>query len=144
MVSITELLSAAAAPETDDVDVLLADQVVTFRFTKLDGDRWAELCGKFPPRPGNTLDLAVDGYNIDAVVNAAVKINGVRIDGDRVESIAEGQWDMILTALSGSDVKNIRDVIWNLNEGGPMYRLEAAKKALTTLGNGTSSPSDSE
>lgn len=143
MVSLAELLGAQDEPETDDVDVLLSGDVVTFRFAKIDGDRWAELCGKFPPRPENTLDLAVGGYNIDMVVNAAVKINGQRVDGESVEAPTPEQWDMLLTRLSGSDVKRIRDSVWNLNEFGPAQRLEAAKKARSTAATDTSLPSDS-
>lgn len=144
MTTLAELLGAQSEPETDEVDVLLNGEAVTFRFTKIDGDRWAELCGKFPPRPENTLDLAVGGYNIDMVVNAAVKINGTRVDGGMLETPSREQWDRILTILSGSDVKKIRDSVWNLNEFGPAQRLEAAKKARNTPVTGTGSLSDSE
>lgn len=145
MASLDELLSAE--PDLDDVtetvNVMLGGQLVDFRFTKLDGDRWAELCGKHLPRPMNALDQIFQ-CNVDMVVNDAVKINGVRVDAGTVEAPSDGQWNMILSALSGADVKKIRDAIWWLNQIGPEQRLEAAKKALSTAGNDTSSPSDSE
>jgi len=142
MATIAELLGKAE-PETDTVDVLLHGELVTFEFAKIDGDRWAELVAKFPPRNGNPMDLKIGGYNIDLVVKEAAKINGTRVDGVR-EKPSPQQWDAIFEVLSGHDVKLIRDVVWTLNEYGPAQRLEAAKKARSTGGNGTSSPSGSE
>jgi hypothetical protein len=143
MASIAELLGNAE-PEKDTVDVLLHGELVTFEFAKIDGDRWAELAAKFPPRPGNPTDLRVGGYNIDLVVKEAAKINGARVDVDPHEKPSPQQWDAIFEKLDGHGVKEIRDVVWTLNEYGPAQRLEAAKKARSTGGNGTTSPSVSE
>jgi len=143
MASIAELL-ASSEPERDTVEVILGGEPVTFEFTKIDGDRWAELAAKYPPRPGNPTDLRIGGYNIDQVVKEAAKINGQRVDVEPHENPTPEQWDAIFEALSGHGVKDIRDVVWTLNEYGPAQQLEAAKKARSTGGNGTNSPSPSQ
>lgn len=106
-----------------------ADMVLTFRFRRMNGYDWAALCAKHPPRLDVSADLGVGGYNLDAVVREAVKVSGVRLDGENEETLTSEEWDETYTRLAGHDVKRIKDAVWLLNEFGPAQQLASAKKA---------------
>ena len=108
-----------------------ADIVLTFRFRRMDGYEYAALCAKYPPRLDVSADLGAGGYNIDEVARAAAKASGVRVLDGKEEPVAADEWDDLFNALSGHDVKQIRDTIWSLNEYGPAQQLALAKKALS-------------
>lgn len=132
MTSFDELLLKAktakeADPNTALAEVLLGGELVTFRFSELDGDAWSEIAIRNPPR----LDVEIDrkrGYNVHTASQAAAVVSGVRlVDGEGVALTAE-QWTALWPLLSGHEFTTICDTVWSLNVWQPSERLEQAKK----------------
>lgn len=101
----------------------------TLRFTRLEGDKWAELTSRHPVR----IDVPMDrhyGYNYDAVCGAAAMLSGVLVEGDEVVSLSAEQWARLLKVLSGNEVGLIRDAVFTLNEYEPSKRLDALVKGF--------------
>lgn len=122
--------------------------LLTLRFTKLSGLEWAKLGSQNPPRRGVNLDRTV-GYDVDAVAIAAAELNGVIVEDDGTETVpvvkdavkdetgrivepAVNEWPGLWAALSGWDVRNVIESLFDLNVGqaaGRMARLKKASKA---------------
>ncbi len=146
---LNELAEAQAADETDPrmgvvrtadvqerLDALadvVADALITLRFTRMPGDVWAEVTSANPIRVDVPLDRHY-GYNVDAVCIAAARhrdgtnVYGVMLeDGEPVE-LTDDQWTKMFHALSGNEVASIRDAIWSLNEFDPQQRINILVK----------------
>jgi hypothetical protein len=119
-----------------------ADALVTFAFEKLPGDMWTDLTARNPPRPEVMIDLNY-GYNLDAVVMAAVRAErgghhfAWQVDGDKNVVLTGEQWDRVFDAMYGHDASAVRDAVWSVNEWQPSQKLAEAKKARA--GNATGS-----
>lgn len=130
-----------ARPIQEALDALQAtmrDSLVTLRFVQLHGYDWAELTTKHPARRGVELDMAY-GYNLDAVVRAAAKFEdpkrpgkryALRLEGDDWVALTDKQIDDLWETLTGSEVSNIRDAVWGLNDFLPNQRIEALVKGF--------------
>jgi len=116
-----------------DLEARNADALVTLRFTKLPGDKYADLTGHHNPRLDSPLDLNAH-YNVDEVVKAAAKLSGAEVDGETVTPLMPQQIDELWPMLSGAEVASIRDVILMLNDYGPRMQVLEAKKALRNSG----------
>lgn len=119
--------AAIAALEAFDEEVLKS--LVTLKFTRLEGDKWALLTSAFPMR----VDVALDrhyGYNYDAVSEHAARRTGVQVDDDGEHPVTEEQWTRLFKILSGHDVQAIRDAVWTLNEYEPAQHVEALVKGF--------------
>lgn len=149
-----ERLGAATAQDDAQaaLDALLltaGDAVITLRFTQLRGTDWAALTSEFPPRSGVAVDKMY-AYNFDAVTLAAARFVDAdgRVYGHRLEDGVEvplvvkpetDEWADLFDALSGHDLRNVRNTIWGLNEYLPQMQMEALGKAFGTTrssGNG--------
>ncbi len=132
-------LGAAPVVETARTDKASADleafddevqkSLVTLKFTRLDGQKWALLTSANPMR----VDVALDrhyGYNYDTVTGLAARESGVRLDDDGEHPLTPEQWDRLLRVLSGHDVQVIRDAVWTLNEYEPSQHIEALVKGF--------------
>lgn len=114
---------------------LSAGSLVTFRFSQLPGDRWADVAGRFPPRVDVSIDRAY-GYNYHEAAKAAAPLSGVIVQGSGVdgddtvtlEKPTDEQWATVWTILSGGDFERIAESIWALNDAGPRQRVLNAKK----------------
>ena len=125
-VTSTERTDAAAA-DLDAFDDEVLKSLVTLKFTRLDGQKWALLTSANPMR----VDVALDrhyGYNYDTVTGLAARASGVRVDDDGEHPLTPEQWDRLLRVLSGHDVQVIRDAVWTLNEYEPSQHIEALVK----------------
>jgi len=111
-----------------ELEAANGDALVTLRFTKLPGEKYAELTGKFMPRLDSPLDLNAH-YNVDEVTKAAAVLSGAEVDGDEVSPLTPAQVAELWPLLSGVDVGRIRDVILALNDMGPRQLVVEAKKA---------------
>lgn len=119
----------AASRALEDFDGEVLKSLVTLKFTRLDGDRWAKLTSAHPMR----IDVALDrhyGYDYDAVSEAAARASGVRIDDDGEHSLTTEQWTRLLKVLAGHDVQAIRDAVWTLNEYEPEQHVQALVKGF--------------
>ena len=122
----------AAAAELDAFDDEVQKSLVTLRFTRLDGKKWAVLTSANPMR----LDVPLDrgyGYNFDAVTEAATRQTGVRLSDDGEHSLTEEQWTRLFAVLSGHDMNVIRDAVWTLNEWEPSQHVEALVKGSAAV-----------
>lgn len=132
-------LGAAPVPSTEHTDKAAADleafddevlkSLVTLKFTRLDGQKWALLTSANPMR----VDVALDrhyGYNYDTVTGLAARESGVRLDDAGEHELTPEQWDRLLRVLSGHDVQVIRDAVWTLNEYEPSQHIEALVKGF--------------
>lgn len=130
MTSIDDLIAAStsAEPETETVEVLIGGELVALKFAEMQGEVWAGITVRNPPRLDVPLDMA-KGYNIHSATQVAAAESGVRVDGDTETKLTEKQWRGIWKALSGADFQTVIDTVWSLNEWAPSQRVEAAKKA---------------
>lgn len=130
MTSIDELIakSEAAEPATATAEVLVGGELVTFKFTELQGAKWADITIRNPARPDVPVDQ-IKGYNTHAATQLAAAESGVRVEGDTETKLTEKQWRGIWKALSGADFQTVVDTVWSLNEWAPAQRVEEAKKA---------------
>jgi len=117
----------AVQAEIDDLQDEVDKSLITLRFTRLDGEKWADLTSANPMRLGVALDRHY-GYNFDAVSVAAAQMSGVRVDEDGDHELTDEQWERLLKLLSGYDRKLIRDAVWTLNEYGPQQLVDALVK----------------
>jgi hypothetical protein len=119
----------AAVKALEDFDSEVQKSLITLKFNRLPGERWALLTSAYPMR----IDVALDrhyGYNYDAVTEKATRLSGVRVDADEEHPIVDEQWDRLLKILSGHDVEQIRDAVWTLNEYEPSQHIEALVKGF--------------
>jgi hypothetical protein len=132
-----------AAPIRTALEALsatLRDSMATLRFVRLPGEKWSELTTQHIARKGVEMDLYY-GYNIDAVIRAAAAYQHpetqeqfafrVERDADGAEvlaPIAAAQWPVLFDRLTGSEVSEIRDAIFGLNDYEPSSRIEALVK----------------
>lgn len=135
---------AAVAPLRERLAAIEADaaeSLLTLRFRRLPGNEWAALTLHHPPRP----EVAVDrqwGYNIDSLCGAAAAHHsddgtayGFRVetddDGNETEIPMDvATWADLFSVLSGSDVEDVRDAIWAINEHEPANRLDGLVKGF--------------
>lgn len=126
--------SAELQAELDQIKDASSAALVTFAFEKLPGDMWTDLTSRNPSRPDALIDLNY-GYNLDAVVQAAVKAErgghhfAWQVDGDKNVVLTAEQWDQVFDAMYGHDMSAVRDAVWSVNEWQPSQRLAEAKKA---------------
>lgn len=129
-----------------ELDALLRAEVeslLTLRFYKLDGDRWADLTAQCPLRLNAPIDRQY-GYNLHAVVKLAAPLSGVALEGDEevpltVLEASENnpepvdEWADLFRILSGHEVSRIVDTVYRLNEYDPAERVSRLKKASTAM-----------
>lgn len=135
MTSIDDLIAKAKAaaetpPQSEPIDVVIGDEMVTLRWTRADGKAWAAECARYPMRLGVKIDEAY-GYDFHAVVMAISPKTGKQVvEGEEV-ALDEKQWQGIFAegVLSGHDFEKIANAVWDLNEWGPQGRVAALKKA---------------
>lgn len=123
-------LDAQLARELDtvDVDVTVNGKLKTFRFTELDGLKWADLCDRAPARPGVLMDMRY-GYDIRSLTTIAAPVSGVLVDGDTTSELSVAQWAKLLKGQPGAGIQRIGDALFSLNEWLPAQAVEEAKKA---------------
>lgn len=143
------LASKSPAEEIQEqIDALYKDDdgLITLRFRRIPGNVWARLTSRNPAR----LDSPVDrqyGYNIDGVCEAAVRYvdadgaayacvidNGEEITLKVEEKTIHNQkpvdeWGDLLAGLTGTEVQDIRDAVWELNEYSTQKRIAELVKA---------------
>lgn len=138
--------NARVAKVEAELDALLRAEVeslLTLRFYKLDGDRWADLTAQCPLRLNSPIDRQY-GYNILAVVKLAAPLSGVSVEGDEevpltVSEASEDspepvdEWSDLFRVLSGHEVSRIVDAVYRLNEYDPAKRVSRLKKASTAM-----------
>ncbi|WP_298742285.1 hypothetical protein [uncultured Microbacterium sp.] len=123
--------------QLDELAEAARESMITLRFTRLPGRDWAALTSKHPVRPDVPIDRHY-GYNYDAVCEAAAAVSGVRVeDGAEIalvvrdataDSPAVNEWADLFDVLSGTEVADIRDAVWALNEWEPQQRLNLLVK----------------
>jgi hypothetical protein len=124
----------ALQAEVDAIKAAASESLVTFAFEKLPGDMWTDFTARNPARPEALIDLNY-GYNLDAVVKAAVKAErgghhfAWQVDGDKNVVLTNEQWDQVFEAMYGHDASAVRDAVWSVNEWQPSQKLAEAKKA---------------
>lgn len=127
----------AAEPNFSFVSVLVNGKHRKLRFTEMDGLAWADLCDRNPPR---TIDsdekipkiLPIDsgyGYNVLGASVMAAQVSGHMQSGDEWKTLTPEQWKKLIRSLPGAQLKQVADVIWNLNQWAPSQAVLSAKKA---------------
>lgn len=131
MASIEELLGNKREPERDDVQVELGGELVTFRFTEMPGEDWAEATTRNPVRLASPIDRNY-GYNMHGTVALVAQYCGVRVEDDGAETkLTPKTWEGVFKALSGHDYQQVVSCVWGLNEYNPQQRIADLKKGLT-------------
>jgi uncharacterized protein YhaN len=143
---------AAVQEKIDELDTereaLTEGTLITFRFTALPGQAWAELGAEHPARANVTIDQMY-GYNYHEVAKAAAAYRDRDAFGRQVgagyservipaetddteptlEPVAPEQWEALWPLLSGHEFERIAVALWSLNDFGPQQRIVAAGKA---------------
>ena len=118
-----------------------ADSLITLRFTRMPGDKWAEITARCPARPDAPIDTHY-GYNMHAVCRLAAPLSGVRVEGDKEfpllvtpateDSPRVDEWATLFDTISGHEFGQIIETIYTLNEFTPAMNVNALKKELAT------------
>ena len=130
MTDFDELLARAQAKEiaVEQLEVVVAGEVVTLEFTEVPVDEWSTITAKHPPR----MDVAIDRtfqYNYHAASTESLVKFGTRIEGDERVNMSAEKWAALLGALSPWDRSRLFDVVWGMNEWEPYQRTQDVKKA---------------
>lgn len=131
MTDIDALLERAESepvPKSDLVDVTLAGELVTLRFTRLPGKQWGAITAMCPPNIAEFLDREY-GYGVRNASLAAAPLSGVRVTPAGDVALTAKQWERILNTLPGHDLTKISEAVWDLNEWTPQKRIIELKKA---------------
>ncbi|TLF33230.1 hypothetical protein [Microbacterium sp. 5K110] len=121
--------------QIDDLRERAMESLVTLRFYRIPGHAWSELSLHHPVRA----DVPVDrhyGYNISTLSLAAAAYvdqdtdtaYGYRVEDDEEHRLTLEQWARLFAVLSGSEVTDVQNAVWSLNEAEPASRLDALVK----------------
>lgn len=121
--------------QIDDLRERAMESLVTLRFYRIPGHAWSELSLHHPVRA----DVPVDrhyGYNISTLSLAAAAYvdqdtdtaYGFRVEDDEEHRLTLEQWARLFAVLSGSEVTDVQNAVWSLNEAEPASRLDALVK----------------
>ncbi|ONI65626.1 hypothetical protein CSIV_04930 [Microbacterium sp. CSI-V] len=121
--------------QIEDLRERAMESLVTLRFYRIPGHAWSELSLHHPVRA----DVPVDrhyGYNISTLSLAAAAYvdqdtdtaYGFRIEDDEEHRLTLEQWARLFAVLSGSEVTDVQNAVWSLNEAEPASRLDALVK----------------
>lgn len=77
----SELLAEQSPAESETVQVLVKDRLVSLKFYEMPGLEWASITTKNPPRLDHPVDVRF-GYNVHAVCTQAARTSGFLVDGD--------------------------------------------------------------
>lgn len=127
---------------TSEREALTEGTLLTFRFTQLPGQAWAELGARHPARVDVTIDR-VYGYNYHEVAKAAAIYRDeqgrpyshlVHPADDKaaepeIVPVTAEQWAGIFEVISGHEFERIASALWDLNDYSPQQRIAAAGKA---------------
>lgn len=127
--------------ELDALTGEAAGSLVVLRFTRLAGDKWADITARCPA----DMTIAVDrhyGFNMNLACKLAAPLSGVRVEGDEEFPLAvipasEGvpkvdEWATLFDTISGHEFGQIIEAIYALNEFDPASRVSELKKELAT------------
>lgn len=120
----------------DELNELVAESLVTLRFTRLSGVEWAEITARCPMR----LDAPIDrqyGYNMHSACKLAAPVSGGRLEDGVVVPLEVtdqvNEWQILFDTISGHEFSIIVDAIYELNEYEPAARITQLKKESATL-----------
>lgn len=124
-------------PQTEQLSVVVAGDVLVLQFTKLQPFEWRDLVALFPPRAGVTRDVNL-GFNHDRFASGFPVSHVKVVDGDNVVDVSVEQWKQLFEVLESPDIFNIATTLWGMHEYAPAQRLVEAKKALKKKKSGSS------
>ncbi len=141
MSKLDDLIQAAkaevTAPQTEQIEVLIGEQLAVFEFTKLEPMKWRNLIASFMPRADSQRDLVL-GYNYDALPSGFPASHIKLVDGETREPVTEDQWRDVFAVLDSPDIFNVSTTIWGLHEYTPQQKAVQAKKASARRKSSTS------
>lgn len=125
-------------PQSDPIDVAVGGELVTVRFTQMDGADWGRLTSRHPSISGGPLALRY-GYDVHALAPECAEASAVIIeDGEEITPEVTidkrtkkptSDWRDLFAVLDGHNFQLLADAIFDLNEWGPQRRLAELKKA---------------
>lgn len=112
----------------EERDGLRKGTIVTLHFDKLEGGQWADIAARHPARVDVVIDR-LSGYNYHATARDAAPLCGYALGEDdaRVDLSPE-DWQGLWPILSGREMENIANSLWELNDWSPRRKIDAAKK----------------
>lgn len=132
MSRLSELIQSArdevVPRKTVDVEVLVAGELVKFRFEKLDPMEWRGLIAKFPAREAVQFDRNL-GYNFDAAPAGYPVEHVFELVDDEPVAVSAEDWAGVFALLESPDLKTISLALWGVHEFEPQQAMLAAKKA---------------
>jgi len=130
MTDFDELLARAQAKEVavEQLEVVVAGEVVTLEFTEVPTSVWSRITVKHPPRADVPIDRTFQ-YNYHAASEESLVEYATRVEGDERVKMSAEQWAALLGVLSSWDRSRLFDVVWGMNEWEPYQRTQDAKKA---------------
>jgi hypothetical protein len=110
--------------EIEDVNASVADSLVTFRFTALDGWEWQDITAHSVPRDGVAEDSGRP-YNMDEVCKIAATRSGVILNRDTTSPVTAEEWERVWKIAPAPSLSAIKFRVWYLNE----YQWDAIREA---------------
>lgn len=128
-----KLLDAADARVADSRatefgEIHLGGELLTLKFTELEGEDWATFTMAHVPRKGVPLDHAF-GYNVSAASKDALAASAVLVDGDSEQKLSDEQWARLYRGTDPQGRQVITSGIFAVNESAELARIDAARKA---------------
>jgi hypothetical protein len=139
--STPQIRSEAVRERLDALADAAQESIETLRFVQLPGSEWTAITQLFPPRIEAPIDMHY-GYNVVAACGAAAahrsedgtgyafRVVGGEGDSAELEPLEPSQIADLLTVLAGSEVSEIKDAIWALNEYEPGKRIDQLVKGF--------------
>lgn len=114
--------ASLAEVKSQEVQVVLNEELATVTVKKLSPDEWDVLVSSNPPRPGVESDSMV-GYNATAVSR---NYPDIQVDGEIVDS---DTWAEMFSVLDPIHRNNIGVVVWGVNINESLRKLRELGKA---------------
>lgn len=97
----------------------MRDQLAVFTIRGLPRSDWKALEMANPPRQGVESDAKIYGFNIDAVVEAALPKSIVRVEqnGERVDFDTATDWEPLADAMTDSQYDDFATAVLQVNRG---------------------------
>jgi len=133
--------SVSIQAQLDDLVAASAASLVTLRFVRMDSATWSDIADRCPVRHDAPIDRQY-GYNVNAACRLAAPLSGARLEGDALvplvvekgttETPGVNEWADLFEAISGHEISQIIEAIFELNLYEPARRVDQLKKELAT------------
>jgi hypothetical protein len=109
----------AIAERIESIQEAMRAEVVTFTVRALPRNEWSGLVESNPPREGNKLDAEIYGFNLAAVMGAAIPACIVKAEqhGEPLEFNPNADWDALADDMTDAQYEDFMQAVLQVNRG---------------------------